>query len=119
LRVGEIARMPGGTTNIEACDAMRALALLCRGTPPGDLLCAGKLLRQGRDASTGSARGPRITDPIRMMLIAWHAGISATMRSPVPRCVARSSRTDVRVPEVNARADSVRLKRRRTASPAP
>jgi TolB-like protein len=47
LRVGEITRIPGGTTNVEAYDRyLRAMALLNRGTPPGDLLRAGDLFRE-------------------------------------------------------------------------
>jgi tetratricopeptide (TPR) repeat protein len=47
LRVGEITRVPGGTTNLEAYDRyLRAMALLNRGTPPGDLLRAADLFRE-------------------------------------------------------------------------
>ena len=47
LRVGEITRIPGGTTNVEAYDRyLRGLALLNRGIPPDDLIAAGELLRE-------------------------------------------------------------------------
>ena len=47
LRVGEITRIPGGTTNVEAYDRyLRGLALLNRGIPPDDLIAAGGLLRE-------------------------------------------------------------------------
>lgn len=47
LRVGEITRIPGGTTNVDAYDRyLRGLALLNRGIPPDDLIAAGELLRE-------------------------------------------------------------------------
>lgn len=47
LGVGEITRIPGGTTNVEAYDRyLRAMALLNRGMPPGDLLRAADLFRE-------------------------------------------------------------------------
>ncbi len=47
LQVGEITRIPGGTTNVEAYDRyLHAIALLNRGTPPDDLLRAVELFRQ-------------------------------------------------------------------------
>lgn len=56
LGVGEITRVPGGTTNVEAYDRyLRAMALLNRGTPPGDLVRAAELFRQALDLDPGFA----------------------------------------------------------------
>jgi TolB-like protein len=60
LRVGRITRIEGGTTNVEAYDHyLRAIALLRRGTPPGDLLRAADEFREAlaRDPAFEVARG--------------------------------------------------------------
>jgi len=56
LGVSDVTTMPGGTTNVEAYDRyLRAMALLNRGTPPGDLQRAAELFHQAVDLDSGFA----------------------------------------------------------------
>jgi TolB-like protein len=71
LRVGEITRIAGGTTNVEAYDQyLKGIALLNRGTPPGDLILASEHLRAALEADPGFsiARATRALTLARILI---------------------------------------------------
>jgi len=95
LRVGEITRIPGGTTNVDAYDRyLRGLALLNRGISPDDLLAARELLREALeiDPDFSIARANYALTLARMLIFVpeQNAATRAELESVVAAALARA-----------------------------